>query len=53
MTLKNVRILEIEREIPRLHCAENPHWRRLWTCPKRDQGMMKILCDGYNLAGPN
>ena len=34
--LKNKRIVEIGREIPRLHSAENPHWERLWTCHKRD-----------------
>jgi len=36
MTLKNKRILEIEGGIPRLHSAENPHWKRLWTCHKTD-----------------
>jgi hypothetical protein len=34
MTLRKMRILEIERGSSRLHCVENLLWKRLWTFRK-------------------
>ena len=38
----NERILEIKREITRLHCVENLLWKRLCSCRKADYGMNVI-----------
>jgi hypothetical protein len=50
MTLRNERILEIERENTRSHSVENSPWKRLWTCRKVDYEMNELMAKYCELA---